>query len=463
MKSFIGFITALAMFIAFSGVAYAQDAAKKKQVGEESLFLDLRDVGLGTISGQEEKRQYLMTIQLEKQRIQAHMLRNIYENAFALYKKGDYEKVQELAGKILAMDPTFQDASLLLQASGELKGKISPVYSERMLIEEKFRAGLSLYKEGRTVEAARKWEDVLKLSPGNLKAKYWFAKANEELAEQHYKKGEEAYSNHRLREALDQWYSVMLLRPHSAKLLGVISKVETELRDEEANEGLKNAIDLYTQGRLNEAYAVLKKVQEIQPGEAKVQKLLADLRGEIASGYVAEGRKAYHARQYAAALDFYGKAKEYGSDPKYITSLINTLNEQKKKDEANRKEAVAREQREVEEERRAAENERREAEQAKRDMMTARELEAQKKADEAAAASESKSGSDTAAVLPAVVTSEMRRNSQERYASGMKYYMSGNREKAKEEWTVAKQLDPGNSDAELGLKKIDQELGIGGY
>ncbi|MEW6042076.1 MAG: hypothetical protein AB1633_11195, partial [Elusimicrobiota bacterium] len=75
---------------------------------EESLFLDLHKLGLGTISEFEEKKKYLETVQLEKQKVQMRLLRAIYENAFDYYRKGDYESAKELASRILSIDPNFQ-------------------------------------------------------------------------------------------------------------------------------------------------------------------------------------------------------------------------------------------------------------------------------------------------------------------------------------------------------------------
>lgn len=50
---------------------------------------------------------------------------------------------------------------------------------------------------------------------------------------------------------------------------------------------------------------------------------------------------------------------------------------------------------------------------------------------------------------------------QQHYLDGMKYFQNSNYEKAREEWKTARKLDPSNSDAAAGLKRIDMILSGG--
>ena len=50
---------------------------------------------------------------------------------------------------------------------------------------------------------------------------------------------------------------------------------------------------------------------------------------------------------------------------------------------------------------------------------------------------------------------------QQHYLEGLKYFQNSDYEKAREEWTIAKKLSPSNTDAEAGLKRIDQILAGG--
>ena len=47
---------------------------------------------------------------------------------------------------------------------------------------------------------------------------------------------------------------------------------------------------------------------------------------------------------------------------------------------------------------------------------------------------------------------------QEHYLEGLKYFQNSDYEKAREEWTIVKKLDPSNTEAEAGLKRIEHIL-----
>ena len=165
--------------------------------------------------------------------------------------------------------------------------------SERRLVEDRFEEGMALYRQGRLVEASERWEESVKLSPGNLKARYWLRKVRGELADEHFRRGQSAYKQHRLRDALDQWYAALVLNPKFPRLMGVISKAEAELRRQEANDKLQSALSLYGQGKTDDSLKLLDEVLQIDPGEAKAQKLIAEIRLEIATQHVVRGRDLY--------------------------------------------------------------------------------------------------------------------------------------------------------------------------
>ncbi|MDD4004067.1 MAG: tetratricopeptide repeat protein [Elusimicrobiaceae bacterium] len=435
----------LAFFLFLAGAVPQLFAAEEPVVprgSEESLFLDLKKVDVGTISSAEEKRQYLMTIQLEKQRVQHHMLGGIYDNAYRLYKEGDYEQSQELARKILSIDPNYQDARLLMQASGELGGARRGVLSESALIDEKFSQGLGLYKEGRLVEAARLWDDVLKLSPGNLKASYWLKKANREIAAEHLRRGNIAYSEHRLDEALMQWYNALLLKKGDQEIIGKIAEVENELRADRANKQLQLALDYYGQGKVVQAYKALKEVLVIQPGDSKAQKLAEEVRNEIGGSFITSGKKAYSARRYNQAIEQWDKAKEWGYDKKYVNLLIARAKEQMRRDEEAKLRKAEEAQRAAAED---AERERREAEEARKARMQ----------QEMGNGGTNPDGSS----LPGAtqdVSAENKKAARQHYLRGLIFFQQNDYDKAREEWTISKQLDPGYSEPDAGLKRIEE-------
>lgn len=418
-------------------------AARPKSPTLESLALDFSKTELGPLSSQEGKKKYLYTIQLEKSRIMHRLLRVVYGNAYDLYREGDFEGSRELASKVLAMDPSFQDAAILHKAASELKGASKPLLSERKWVQDRFDEGLALYRQGRVVEASQRWEEAVKLSPGNLKARYWLKKARNEVAEEHFQRGQKAYRQHQLRDTLEQWYAALVLNPKYPRLVPAISKVEAELRRQEANEKLQQALDLYGRGKTGEALTMLDEVLQIDPGEAKAQKLIAEIRLEIAAQHVAEGRKLYKGRSYTRAIDEWRKAVEFGYDPRRANLLISRARSQMRREAEARAEAERR--RKEEEERTRQEEERKRQEEEER-----RRREEEEKAKQLDATPPE--------AAPAAVGSseENRKAAIQHWNSGIIYYQKGDLAKARDEWLLCKQLDPGSSDCQTGLQRIDQ-------
>lgn len=443
-------IAAVLLAPLLSSYTAAQAPAKVRDT--DGLFLDMSKVNLGTITSEDDKKKYIYTIQLEKARITRKTLKNVYENAFDLYKKGEFEGARELTAKILAIDPAYEDASILQRATIELKGAARPRFSQRRLIEDKFEEGMALYRQGRLVEAAERWEESVKLSPGNLKAKYWLKKCRGELADEHFRRGQKAYRQHRLKETLDQWYAALVLNPRYPRLVQAIAKVEAEAREQDANEKLQAALNLYSQGQTVEALAMLDRVLEAGPGNAKAQKLMSEIRAEMAAQHVSAGRQLYESRKYTEAMKEWKIAVEYGYDQRAADQLVARAKEQMKREEAARKKAAElAKQREEEEAKRKAE----EAEKKKKEE---EELAKKKEEEEKAKAEAAKNGQPTSGPggTPGVPSEESKRQSQQHYLSGVIFFQKGDYEKARDEWNLAKQLDPTNSDAITGLERIER-------
>ncbi len=438
-----GLLTTLIFFLA----APAGAASAARSGDTEGLFLDMSKINLGTITSDDDKKKYIYTIQLEKARVTRRTLKGVYENAFDLYKRGEYEAAREMTSKILAIDPGYEEAAILQRAAADLKGAKKPRYSERKLIEDKFEEGMELYRQGRLVEAAARWEEATTLAPGNLKAKYWLKKARGELAEEHHRRGQKAYRQNRLREALDQWYAALVLNPKFPRLLAAIAKAEGELRESEANEKLQSALNLYSEGKIDDSLKMLDAVLEAGPGNTKAQKLQAEIRSEMAAQHVAQGRQAYEGRRYDAAIASWKKAVSYGYDPKAADQLVARAKEQMRREEAAKK--------------RAAELAKEREEEAKRKAEEAAKAEEEAKAKAEAEAKAGKTGGAPAAPAETggAPSEDNKRMSQQHYLSGMIFYQKGDYAKAKDEWTLAKQLDPGNSDALAGLERIEKLYG----
>ena len=425
------------LLIAVAGSAHAQ---MPKVKDTEGLFLDMSKLNLGTITSEDDKKKYIYTIQLEKARVTRKTLRSVYENAFDLYRQGQYEAANELTRKILSIDPGYEDASILNRATLDLKGTTKPMASERRMLEDRFEEGMALYRQGRLVEAAERWEEVSKLSPSNLKSRYWLKKARVEMAEEHYNRGQKAYRQHRLREALDQWYAALVLNPKYPRLTQAIAKVEAQAREQDANEKLQSALHLYEQGLVLESLKMLDKVLEAGPGNVKAQKLQAEIRAEVANQHVSEGRRLYERRQYDKAIAEWKHAVEYGYDPKAAAQLTARAKEQMRREEGARK--------------RAAEV----AKQREEDAKKRREEDAQAAADtKVKEAEEDKAkAAQTAASKASISNENAKQQSGQAYLEGVIFYQKGDYDKARDKWFHAKQLDPSNSDAIAGLEKIEK-------
>ncbi|UPT73057.1 MAG: tetratricopeptide repeat protein [Elusimicrobiota bacterium] len=433
-----------------------QSRAASAKNETEGLFLDMSKLNLGTISSEDDKKKYIYTIQLEKSRVTRRTLKNVYENAFDLYKHGQYEAANDLTRKILSIDPGYSDASILNRATVDLKGSTKPRVSERRLIEERFEEGMALYRQGRLVEAAERWEECSKLAPGNLKSHYWLKKARSELAEEHYRKGRQAYRQHRLREALDQWYAALVLNPRYPRLTQELAKVEAESREQDANEKLQAALNLYSQGLVLESLKMLDAVLESGPGNVKAQKLQAEIRAEVANQHVAEGRRYYETRQYDKAVSEWKHAVEYGYDPKAADQLVARAKEQQRREAAARARAAEVQKQREEDRKKQAEEEAKAAEEAKKKE----EEEKAKKEAEAKANPGGQTGA-TPGQTPGASTESNKQASQQAYLEGVIYYQKGDYEKARDKWLHAKQLDPSNADAVSGLEKIEKLYGAG--
>lgn len=422
--------------------AFSQQRQKVKS--EEALFLDLQKTGLGSLGELEEKKRFIETIRLEKAKIQSKMLMNVYENAFNYYRAGNYEDARDLANKILSIDPNFEDAGMLLEASNQLRGSLRPGISEKLMLEDRFKSALSLYNEGRIVDAHKKMEEVVKLSPGNIKAKYWLDKMKDDLHDYYFQKGDLFYSRRDLKGALDNFYNALLIKPRDARVVDRITRVEDELRQETANEKLKAALEFYAQGKLRDAYEGLKRVLEVQPGDSKANKLLAEVKKEIEQGYIARGKKFYGERKYNDAIGEWNTAKPYTANLAYLDKLISRAREQMRlesEEKRRRSEEASKRARDEEERRKRDEEERIKAEE-----------EARRKG---------ASVEGPIRIKAPGTTEENRVASQQHYLEGLKYFQNSNYEKARDEWTIAKQLDPGNADADAGMKRIEQYLAGG--
>ena len=456
-----------------------------RQYGKEAgMLLDLGKISLGTLNDVEEKKQYLSTVQLEKQRIQNYTLRMVYENAYQLYKQGDYQRAQEMAQTILSIDPNFKQAQTLAKQANHM-GTYGTI-SEAQVLDSKFKEALALYDSGRLVEANDKLNEILTIQPGNARAQSWKRQIDSDIAKEYARRGDVAEKQGSYQDALDAWYNALLMRKEDPALVAKISDAEAKLRQQQLQENMKQALELYNQGQYVEAYAVFERIKKIQPGDARVQKYMSQLKNEIAGGYYTAGCQAYNSYRFDQAVAYWNNAKKWGADASAMDNMI--------KQARNAKERYIRNQ-----ELRAKQLElqaKQAAEQAAQQAQQKAEA-AQQQADEqdlnetlvidnqvpgsmtvipgAVPGTTITSSSTTTTTvstgeqpLPGLtpaggvgrVSAEASAASRAKYIEGLDAFNQDDFERARQAWIVAKQLDPGNTDAELGLRKVEELMMI---
>lgn len=430
---------------------YAADRPMRERGKEAGLMLDLQKISLGTISNVEQKKQYLSTVQLEKQRIQNYTLRMVYENAYDLYRRGDYQRAQELANVILSIDPSLTKAQTLATEAGRMA--TYGTLSEKEIIAMKYEEAISMYKMGRLVESQSKFEEILVLRPNDADAQSWVKRIDNEIADQHIRRGYYAYKNGDYNEALNQWYSVLLIKKEDKELTSKIAEVEAMMKADENKKVLNNAFSLYGQGKLVPAYREFERSLEIQPGEQQTQKFAMQLKQEIAGGYYDTANKAYGSGRYNTAILNWKEAKNWGYNQTDIARLIKNAESAQANAAATTK-------------RKALEAQKppvpvTSIDESTSVPMPSEVLPVERLSENTAQPITTAPNEDFPSKVltsqPGMITEDARQASIERYKAGISYFNEGNYEKAKEEWQAALQLNPENSDASLGIKRIDAQ------
>lgn len=429
-----------------------------RQHGKEAgMLLDLSKISLGTLNDVEERKQYLSTVQLEKQRIQNYTLRMVYENAYQLYKHGDYQRAQELAQTILSIDPNFKQAKTLALQANHM-GSYGTV-SESQVIEAKFQEALRLYDSGRLVEANQKLDEILTIRPGNSRALEWQRKINADIAAEYVRRGDVAYDVQNYQSALDNWYNALMIRKEDASLVTKISETENLLRKQQVQESMEQAMAYYNRGQYVEAYTVFERIMKIQPGDQRVQKYMMQLKQEIYDGYADAGSKAYGSGKYDSAIAYWTKAKKWGEDTAKMDSWIKKARNAKEEviRTAGKKETSRSFKRTKDAQGNIVE------EVIETTTVTTPGQEVHKTETVTEVAPEPVGENETLPTLVPTtqrVSEEAREASRQKYVEGLDAFTQNDYERARAAWIQATQLDPGNTDAAIGLQKVEELTGM---
>lgn len=461
MKKHLLLVLAVSVSVAVSAAPLRQPNPIRQHGKEEGMILDLSKITLGTLNDVEEKKQYLSTVQLEKQRIQNYLLRQVYENAYTLYRQGDYQRAQEVAQTILSIDPNFTQASTLAKQAGHM-GAYGTT-SEAEVIEAKFQEANRMYDSGRLVEANEKLDEILTIQPYNSKALSWKKRVDGDIAQEYSRRGNVAYDEQDYQRALDNWYNALLIRKDDPVLVNKIAQTENLLRKQQVKDAMEEAMTYYNQGRFTESYAVFERITKIQPGDTRVQKYMSQLKEEIAQSYFTAGNNSFRAEKYDSAISYWTNAKKWGADSAHMDRLIKNArnakeNALRRKQEAARK-AAEEAQKQAEEAEQAAE------EQIEEPIETVT-VEGDGLGALQPAPGDTVLGPDHNTVTEGIgggaprVSAEASAASRQKYIEGLDAFNQDDYERAREAWIVAKQLDPGNTDADMGLRKVEELTGI---
>ncbi len=438
-------LVTLCLFL--SSALYGQSDDQKMK----DLFLNLSQVTLGPVNSGEEKKA-IDTVDLEQSQITRSMLKDVYHNAYDLYKKGDFVGAKRLTSQILAIDPDYQDAQILQNASIDFKGSPKPLFAEHKLAVDKFDEGMEFYREGRLVDAESRFKEVVQLSPYNLKAKFWLKKCRFKLAHEHFVRGRIFYQKREYKEALDQWYSALVLNPRYPHLQEAIQRVEMQQKNRDMNKKLEAALSLYGEGQTDEALKILDQILAYEPSNNKVRSLMGQIRSEVANQHVVAGRDLYRQGHFNQAIAQWKRATDYGYDTESADQLI-----------AQAKDAIVNRRKALKAEEEAARK--RKEEEIVAAKKKAEEKKKQKQTAQTSSVSSSTQTAQNTSAPPlqtAQVSEEDKKASKQHYLLGIEYYMNHNYEQAKNEWILAKKYNPENSDAAAGLEKIDQIYNKGG-
>ena len=271
-----------------------------------------------------------------------------------------------------------------------------------------------------------------------------------------------AYDEQDYQRALDNWYNALLIRKDDPALVNRIAQTENLLRKQQVQQAMEEAMNYYNQGRFVESYAVFERITKIQPGDTRAQKYMSQLKEEIAQTYFTAGNKSYNAQKYDTAINYWTNAKKWGADAAHMDRLIKKARNAKeealrRKQEAAQKAAEAA-QKQAEEEAQAIEEE--------EEPVETVTVEGNSLTPIGSGVPGSPSFSDSNNVTQGIggaagrVSAEASAASRQKYIEGLDAFNQDDYERARQAWIVAKQLDPGNTDADLGLRKVEELTGI---
>lgn len=440
--------TFLVMFSLAGGLAFCDvypdlsHARPVRTAGQESgIMLDLQKISLGTLPSSESKKQYITAMMIEKEKILNFTLRNVYENAYEMYKRGDYQRAYEMCITILGIDPDFKEADTLAKMASRMG--VYGTTSEAKIIDQKYKEAMMFYNTGRLPDAKRSLQEVLVIKPNHPKANYWAKRIDREIAGEYERRGDEAFKKEEYERAIEHWYDALLILKKNNRLVNKIAKAENVIRKRQINDILTVAVQHYNQGDLIGAYNQFAKALEIQPKDKQILRLAKEVSVQISQNYFATAKQYYSQNQYTKAIENYEYSLKWGYSSKIVNKEI-------KRARSERSALIAR---------------RKEQERIAREKKFEEDLLAEESQAEAGSLESELYETEVEEIIVPIVVDEKKVSeqameaSQNLYREGLKYFNDGDFERAREKFLEAVKVDPGNKDAEAGLERIKSIFG----
>lgn len=345
------------------------------------------------------------------------VLSSLYDRVMEYYEENRFKDAILPLEKIVIIEPSYKGAEVLLEAIKKM-AKLPPDEAKKIVIDEYFEDGLSLYQQGKLLLAVQLWEKILVLDPDRKDIEGYIQDARRLLAAPYYERGWNNYQRGEWEEAIQNWEMVLTLDINYMGVRDLIVTAKEKARETRIKEFYDKAFKLFKADRLMEAEMAVGQVLKMNPSfqdALTLNEKIEARRQQLYSYYFGKGTDHFNRGEYTEAIDQWKRALPYAGKRNHEI--------EKKLKDANYLLA----QMEAEAKRREEASQRQPAEEAVEEPQA-----------------------------PVVVADP--EEVQRRYKQGLYYYQSGYLEKAISEWEAVLRMDPNNEHAYVNIQRAKNEL-----
>jgi len=230
------------------------------------------------------------------------------------YRDSRVDDARRLAGEVLAADPAREEALALVRALDEEAYQSSPLSADAVL-REMFEQGMALYRRGEWNAAAEAFQKALAVSPSHEQTRDFFnrsrSRAEEGAVSGLLKRGKDAIAAGKREEATAALKKVLEVKPDHAEARQLLESLgagpQAEARKAMAKEHFNTGVEAYEKGNWVEAVRQWELVTGMDPGDKEAAKLLRKARAKLTAS-----RKEARTRipaMHEEALKFYQQGK----------------------------------------------------------------------------------------------------------------------------------------------------------